>query len=87
MTAITSRIVPVGVEYAVEFETEHLDLRYGPYPTLADAEIVRRRITESLAGVTARQGITSPAGAPVRRPVEALAADRLKQGTLGLEVY
>lgn len=75
MTGITSRVVPVGTEYAVEFEAGHLDLRYGPYPTPDDAEVVRLRVTaalelESLAGVTARQGITSPAGAPMPRPVQ-----------------
>lgn len=71
----TSRVVPVGAEYAVEFETEHLDLRYGPYPTAADAEAVRLRITaalelESLAGTTDPPGITSPPGAVVPRAVQ-----------------
>lgn len=75
MSAITSRVVPVGVEYAVEFETEHLDLRYGPYLTAADAEAVRQRVLaalerESLPGVTDRAGGYVPAGAPMLRPVQ-----------------
>lgn len=72
---ITSRVVSVGAEWAVEFETDHLDLIYGPYPTQYDAEAVRLRIAgaltdESLAGVTARPGFTSPAGAAGLRPVQ-----------------
>lgn len=75
MPESTSRVVPVGAEYAVEFETEHLDLRYGPYPTAHDAEVVRLRITaalalESLGRTTAAPGITSPPGAVVPRPVQ-----------------
>ena len=77
MVEIVSRVVPVGAEWAVELQTERLDLRYGPYPTPADAEAVRQRITaaleaESLAGVTDRQGDYVPAGAPVPRPVQLL---------------
>ena len=72
---IVSRVVAVGAEYAVEFETEHLDLRYGPYPTAADAELVRARLLaalerERLPGVTDRAEDCVPAGAIVPRPVQ-----------------
>jgi hypothetical protein len=72
-----TRLLTEEVGWYVEVAAGAVDWRYGPYPRLADAEAVRARLVavlaqERLAGVTARPGLTSPAGGKTRpRPVQA----------------